>query len=257
MLTIATWNVNSIRARLPNVTAWLKKKKPDVVLLQELKCETEKFPADDLEALGYHCAVHGQKSWNGVAILSKHKIDDVSRGLPGDKSDEQSRYIEATIKGCRIGCLYLPNGNPIDSEKFPYKLKWMERLKKQAQKLLARDMPVILGGDYNVIPEARDCYDPDGWKDDALFHIDTRKHFRAIMNLGYTDAFRTVSNEDHQYTFWDFRAAGWQRGNGLRIDHFLLSPQAADLMEDCTIDKGPRGEEKASDHTPVLLTLSA
>jgi len=256
-MKIATWNVNSITARLPNVLAWLKAGDPDIVLLQELKTTEDKFPKMDFSALGYGAAVFGQKTWNGVAILSKHKITDVKTGLPGDTSDEQSRYIEATVKGIRVASVYLPNGNPVDSEKYPYKLKWMDRLYAHAKKLLGTEQPFVLGGDFNIIPEDRDCHDPKLWENDALFRLESRRKFRAIVNLGLTDAFRVNNHEAEQYTFWDYQAGSWQRNAGIRIDHFLLSPQSADLLAGCTIDTAPRGEEKASDHTPVVLELRA
>lgn len=256
LLTIATWNVNSITARLPNVLAWLKASgSPDVVLLQELKTTEDKFPQMEFSALGYNAAVFGQKTWNGVAILSKHKITDIRMGLPGDTSDEQSRYIEATVEGIRIASIYLPNGNPVDSEKYPYKLKWMDRLTAHVKDLLRTEQPLVLGGDYNIIPEDRDCYDPKVWQNDALFRLESRRKFRALMYLGLTEAFRVNNNEAHQYTFWDYQAGAWQQNAGIRIDHFLLSPQAADLLEECIIDSAPRGQEKASDHTPVVLKL--
>lgn len=255
MLTIATWNVNSITARLPNVLAWLKMHGPDVVLLQELKTIEENFPKEAFSALGYHAAVFGQKAWNGVAILSKPPIEDIRTGLPGDATDEQSRYIEATINGVRIASVYLPNGNPVDTEKFPYKLKWMDRLYAHTQKLLKTEQPFVLGGDYNIIPEDKDCHSPQAWKEDALFRLESRRKFRAIVNLGLTDAFRVKNAEAHQYTFWDYQGGSWPQNAGIRIDHFLLSPQAADLLEDCYIDKEPRGQEKASDHVPVVLKI--
>lgn len=254
-MKIVSWNVNSVNMRLPNLVAWLGETQPDVVLLQELKTVTEKFPLAEIEAAGYQCAVHGQKSWNGVAILSKHPIENVMRGLPGDDSDEQSRYIEATINGLRIASIYLPNGNPVGTEKYPYKLAWFDRLIAHAKKLLATEQPIVLGGDYNIIPEARDCYDPVGWLDDALFRLESRQKFRALLNLGFTDAFRAVNDDDHQYTFWDYQAGCWPMNKGLRIDHFLLSPQAADLLVGCVIDSKPRGLEKASDHTPIIVAL--
>ncbi len=256
MLTIATWNVNSITARLPNVLAWLKDHAPDVVLLQELKTTEDKFPQLELSALGYHAAVFGQKAWNGVAILSKHKITDVRTGLPGDAADEQARYIEATVEGVRVASIYLPNGNPVDSEKYPYKLKWMDRLYAHAKALLQTGQPFVLGGDYNIIPEDKDCHAPKLWKDDALFRLESRRKFRALVNLGLTDAFRVNNREAHQYSFWDYQGGAWQQNAGIRIDHFLLSPQAVDLLEECIIDTAPRGKEKASDHTPVILKLS-
>lgn len=255
MLTIATWNVNSITARLPNVLDWVKTHAPDVLLLQELKTTEENFPKLEFSALGYHAAVFGQKAWNGVAILSKHKIEDIKTGLPGDATDEQARYIEATVGGIRIASIYLPNGNPVDTDKYPYKLKWMDRLFARTQDLLKTEQPFVLGGDYNVIPEDRDCHDPRLWKDDALFCLGSRRKFRAIMNLGLTDAFRVNNTEAHQYSFWDYQGGAWPQNAGIRIDHFLLSPQAADLLEECKIDTAPRGKDKASDHTPVIVKL--
>jgi exodeoxyribonuclease-3 len=254
-MIIASWNVNSITARLPNVLEWLKEKKPDVLLLQELKTTEDKFPAPEFSALGYHAAVFGQKTWNGVAILSKHKIEHVKTGLPGDTSDDQARYIEATVNGIRVASVYLPNGNPVDSDKYPYKLKWLDRLYAHTKKLLKTEQPVVLGGDYNIIPEDKDCHDPKLWKDDALFRLESRRKFRALMNLGLTDAFRVNNTEAHQYTFWDYQGGAWQQNAGIRIDHFLLSPQAADLLEECIIDTAPRGKDKASDHTPIMLKL--
>ncbi|MDD9901706.1 MAG: exodeoxyribonuclease III [Alphaproteobacteria bacterium] len=255
-MKIATWNVNSITARKQHVLDWLDENKPDVLLLQELKCMDEKFPLAEIEAAGYKAAVHGQKTYNGVAIISKHKISDVVTGLEGDDTDEQARYIEATVNGVRIASIYLPNGNPVDTEKYPYKLKWFDRLITRAHALLAMEMPVVLGGDYNVIPEARDCHDPAAWAEDALFKLDSRKKLRALTYLGYTDAFRMFNDKDHQYTFWDYQAGAWPKDNGIRIDHFLLSPLAADRAKSCVIDKEPRGKEKASDHTVVVVSLS-
>ena len=255
MLTVATWNVNSINARLPNVLAWVKEHAPDVLLLQELKTTDDKFPQMEFSALGYKAAVFGQKTWNGVAILSKHEISAIKMGLPGDETDEQSRYIEATIEGLRVASIYLPNGNPVDSEKYPYKLKWMDRLAAHVKNLLRTERPLVLGGDYNIIPEDKDCYDPKAWQEDALFRLESRRKFRALVNLGLTDAFRVNNNEAHQYSFWDYQGGSWPQNLGIRIDHFLLSPQSADLLHSCTIDSGPRGKEKASDHTPVVLKL--
>ncbi|MDE1151143.1 MAG: exodeoxyribonuclease III [Micavibrio sp.] len=254
-MKIASWNVNSVNMRLPNVLAWLETAQPDVLLLQELKCVTENFPVAAFEAAGYSCAVHGQKSWNGVAILSKVPAADIVRGLAGDDSDEQSRYIEATVGGLRVASIYLPNGNPVDTEKYPYKLRWFDRLITRARELLATEQVVLLGGDYNIIPEARDCYDPAVWADDALFKLESRRKFRTLQNLGYTDAFRALNDADHQYTFWDYQAGAWPRNNGIRIDHLMLSPQAADRLEACVIDAGPRGLEKASDHTPIIAEI--
>ncbi|MEX2643395.1 MAG: exodeoxyribonuclease III [Acetobacterales bacterium] len=261
MAKIATWNVNSIKARLPNVLDWLRDAEPDIVCLQEIKCISENFPKMELEDLGYDVAVHGQKTYNGVAILSRTRLEDVTEGLDGDDGDGQARYLEAVTdiggRMVRIASIYLPNGNPVDSEKYPYKLKWMERLGTHAAKLLKNEEPVVLAGDYNVIPAEGDVYDPDSWRDDALFRLDTRRKFREIVNLGYTDAYRALHKEFGRYTFWDYQGGAWQKGFGLRIDHLLLSPQAADMLSACEIDKGPRGKPKASDHTPIWCALGA
>jgi exodeoxyribonuclease-3 len=257
MVTIATWNVNSIKARLPNALAWLEGFGPDVVLLQEVKTVAEGFPYLEIEALGYNIAVVGQKSYNGVAILSKSPLEDLVERLPGDEEDEQARYLEATTFGLRVASIYLPNGNPISTEKFPYKLAWMARLKARAQELLALEEPIILGGDYNVIQNDDDVYAPLAFAGDALFQLETRQAFWSILNLGYTEAYRSLHSEPHRYSFWDYQAGAWQKDNGVRIDHLLLSPQAADLLEDCDIDSKPRGQPKASDHTPVWCRLRA
>ncbi|MGB0572180.1 MAG: exodeoxyribonuclease III [Alphaproteobacteria bacterium] len=259
-MKIATWNVNSIKARLPNVLDWLEDATPDIALLQEIKTVDENFPAMEFEERGYNCAIHGQKSYNGVAILSKHPLSDVTTGLPGDKDDDQARYVEAWVEAgddsVRVASIYLPNGNPVDTDKYPYKLKWMDRLAARALALLHSEEPVVLGGDYNVIPADGDCSDPAAWADDALFKPETRAKFRTILNLGYTEAWRTLHNEAHVYSFWDYQKGAWQKDNGIRIDHLLLSPQAADRLTACEIDKGPRGKEKASDHTPVWCELT-
>lgn len=260
-MKIATWNVNSIKARLPHLTAWLEEARPDVALLQELKSVDENFPRLEIEALGYNCAVHGQKTYNGVAILSKFPLADVTAGLPGDDSDDQARYVEAWVDaggsaGVRVASIYLPNGNPAPGEKYDYKLAWMDRLIAHARDLLAHEEPVVLGGDYNVIPADADCYDPDAWATDALALPETRARFRTLLNLGYTEAFRTLHAETHVYSFWDYQGGAWQKDNGIRIDHLLLSPQAADRLVACEIDKGPRGKPKASDHTPVWCELA-
>lgn len=258
MTVIASWNVNSINARLPNVLEWLEQNKPDVLLMQELKMTEDKFPAEDFEKLGYHCAVNGQKSWNGVAIASRTEPEDVLKGLPGDDGDEQARYIEATVDGLRVASIYLPNGNPVnDPAKYDYKLKWMDRLRAHVAELLDGGQPLVLGGDYNIIPANEDCRNPAAWENDALFKPESRAKFRAILNLGLTDAFRALHDEAHQFTFWDYQNRAWQQDDGIRIDHFLLSPQAADRLEDCRIDKEPRGRTKASDHTPILVEIAA
>ncbi len=253
---IATFNVNSIKARLPRVLEWLQDAAPDVALLQEIKTVDEGFPALEIEDLGYNIAVHGQKTYNGVAILSKSPIEDVSRGLPGDPGDEQARYIEATIGDLRIASIYLPNGNPVESEKYPYKLAWMDRLIAHVRDtLLPVEQPFVLGGDFNVIPADLDVYDPKAWAGDALFLPETRTRFRALIHLGLTEAWRALHGESG-YSFWDYQAGRWPRGEGLRIDHFLLSPPAADRLAACEIDPGPRAKEKASDHTPVWCEIS-
>ena len=262
-MLIATFNVNSLKARLPRVTEWLGQAKPDVVLLQELKCVDDDFPRLELDALGYRAEVHGQKTYNGVAILSRHAIEDVRRGLPQlpgqDDGDEQARYIEATIKGVRVASIYLPNGNPVDEgDKFPYKLRWMDRLVAHARDtILPMEMPAVLGGDYNVCPTDDDIYDPEGWADDALCQPESRNRFRQLLNLGLTEAYRALHpHEAHRYSYWDYVKGRWQKDEGLRIDHLLLSPRAADVLEECDIDKSPRGKEKPSDHTPVWCRLS-
>jgi len=256
MIRIATWNVNSIKARIGNVLDWLTTAAPDVVLLQELKCEADAFPRLEIESLGYDAAVVGQKSYNGVALLSKRSLSDVAHGLPGDDDDPQARWIEATVDGdLRIACLYLPNGNPAPGPKYDYKLAWMDRMADRVRALLAMDRPFVLGGDYNVIPAAIDCDDPDAWKDDALYMLETRRKWRTLVNLGLTDALRAVDAAPGRYTYWDYQRRAWQSDRGIRIDHFLLSPGAADRLHDCTIDREPRAKEKASDHTPVVLSL--
>ncbi|MDP6954213.1 MAG: exodeoxyribonuclease III [Alphaproteobacteria bacterium] len=258
-MRIATWNVNSVKARLPNLLAWLDEAAPDVLLLQETKTVSEGFPRLEIEERGYVCAVVGQKSYNGVAILSRHPLEDVTERLPGDDADEQARYVEAWVdagaNGVRIASIYLPNGNPVDSEKYPYKLDWMARLRDHAESLLALEEPVVLGGDYNVIPAAGDVYDPQGWAEDALFRLETRQAFREILNLGYTEAFRALHAETGRYSFWDYQRRAFESDRGLRIDHLLLSPQAADRLSACDIDMVPRGKSKASDHTPVWCEL--
>jgi exodeoxyribonuclease-3 len=259
-MKIATWNVNSIKARLPNVLEWLDDAKPDVALLQEIKTVDDGFPAMEIEERGYNCAVHGQKSYNGVAILSKHTLADVVRGLPGNADYDQARYIEAWVdagdRGARVASIYLPNGNPAPGEKYDYKLRWMECLTAHASDLLKSEETVVLGGDYNVIPSEGDVHDPGAWADDALFRPETLAKFRSLLNLGYTEAWRSLHTETHVYSFWDYQGGAWQKDNGIRIDHLLLSPQAADRLTACEIDKGPRGKQKASDHTPVWCEIA-
>jgi exodeoxyribonuclease-3 len=254
-LRIATWNVNSVRMRLPNIMEWLKEAKPDVLLMQEIKCETAAFPALEFNAAGYSVYAHGQKSYNGVAIASLHKIEDVLEGLPKSPEDTHARYLEATVKGVRIANLYLPNGNPVDTEKYTYKLDWMARLKRRAAELLRGEKPVVLGGDFNIIPAELDVYDPRDWEHDALYLPQSRAAFWDILQLGYTDIFRALHPEQRAYSFWDYQGGAWQQDKGLRIDHFLLSPEAVDKAGDCLIDSVPRGKEKASDHTPVIVEI--
>lgn len=255
MTKIASWNVNSVKARLEHLQRWLKEAAPDIALLQELKCVDEAFPRLEIESLGYNVETSGQKTYNGVAILSKFPIDVELRALPGDEADEQARYIEAFTGNVRVGCIYLPNGNPIPGEKFDYKLAWMERLYHHAKELLKTEDTLVLGGDYNVIPETGDVYDPAAFADEALFQPESRGALRKIINLGYTDAFRATTHETGRYTWWGYQGGGWQKDNGVRIDHLLLSPQAADKLKACDIDRTPRGWEKPSDHTPIWCEL--
>jgi exodeoxyribonuclease-3 len=257
MTRIASWNVNSVRARLPRVLEWLKEASPHVVLLQETKTVDDAFPRLEIEDLGYNVALHGQKNFNGVAILSKSPIDDVTRGLPGDDADDHARYIEAFTGGVRVASIYLPNGNPAPGEKFDYKLAWLDRLYAHMQAVLRYEEVTVFGGDYNVCPTDIDVYDPVGWANDALCRPESRAGFRALLHLGLTDAFRVLHPEPHAYTYWDYQGRAWPNDNGLRIDHLLLSPQAADRLRGSGIDKGPRGKEKASDHTPVWCELAA
>ncbi|MBP7703936.1 MAG: exodeoxyribonuclease III [Caulobacter sp.] len=258
-MRLATWNVNSVNARLETVLAWFEAASPDVAVLQEIKCVDEKFPAEAFERLGYNVAVHGQKTYNGVAMLSKTPLEDVRKGLPGDDSDEQARYIEAVVSGptpVRMVGIYLPNGNPLGTEKFAYKLAWMERLHRHAQGLLALEEPLVIAGDYNVIPEAADAEKPEAWVGDALFQPESRGAYRALQNIGFTDAYMAADGLPGGYTFWDYQAGAWQRNNGIRIDHALLSPQAADRLVRVDIHRDVRGGEKPSDHVPVVVELN-
>ncbi len=259
-MRIATFNINGIKARLEALTRWLDDARPDVALLQEIKSVDAGFPAAHFEDMGYSVATHGQKGFNGVAILSRLPIEDVTRGLPGDPSDDQARWIEATVMGARavrVAGLYLPNGNPAPGPKYDYKLAWMARMQDRAADLLRREEPVVLAGDYNVIPQAEDAANPKGWTEDALFLPETRAAFRRLLHLGYTDAFRTREPGPGHYSFWDYQARAWENDNGIRIDHLLLSPQAADLMRDAGIDKAVRAGDKPSDHVPVWVELDA
>ena len=260
-MIVATWNVNSVKARLANLLDRLDEARPDVALLQETKTVDEAFPRLEVEERGYNCALAGQKTYNGVAILSKYPLEDVRGALPGDRKDDQARYVEAWVDaagaGVRVASIYLPNGNPVDSDKYPYKLAWMDRLRRHAAALLAPEEAVVLGGDYNVIPAAEDVYDPAAWAGDALFRLESRRAFRRILHLGYTDAFRALHAEGGRYTFWDYQGRAFEADHGLRIDHLLLSPQAADRLKACDIDIARRGRPHASDHTPVWCELSA
>jgi exodeoxyribonuclease III len=256
---IATWNVNSVRQRTEHLVRYLREAKPDVVCLQELKCVDAAFPYTEVEAEDYNAAVHGQKGFNGVAILAKAPVE-VLRGLPGDPDDDQARYIEAVVPNgegiVRVASIYLPNGNPPQTEKYGYKLAFMDRLIAHAKHLLALEEPLVLAGDYNVIPTLRDAADPAAWEGDALFLPETRARFQSLLNLGLTDALRATTDDASLYTFWDYQAGAWQRDKGIRIDHLLLSPRAADRLAEVAIDKEMRGEDKPSDHVPVRIALA-
>ncbi|HEY9079837.1 exodeoxyribonuclease III [Magnetovibrio sp.] len=260
-MKIATWNVNSLKARQEHLIRWLGEFNPDVVLLQELKGVAENFPMLEVNAAGYEAAVVGQKTYNGVAILSKTPIEITAERLPGEEDDEQARYVEGIVQGenggVRVGCIYLPNGNPAPGDKYDYKLRWMRRLYAHAKELLKTEEPFVLGGDYNVIPEPEDVYAPQKWTRDALYLPESRNALRWIVNLGLTDAFRACNAEGGRYSWWDYRSGSWDRDEGCRIDHLLLSPQAADRLVDSGIDKTPRGWDKPSDHTPVWCELSS
>jgi len=256
MLKIATYNVNGINGRLPVLLRWLKEANPDIVCLQELKAPPEKFPATPLLDLGYHAIWHGQKSWNGVAILSKkNDLQELRRALPGDPEDMHSRYIEAITNKMIIACLYLPNGNPYPGPKFEYKLNWFKRFNSHARKLLAHDLPVILTGDYNVMPTELDVYKPEKYIEDALFRKEVRAEFQRLLKQGWTDAIRKLYPNQRIYTFWDYLRNAWGRDAGLRLDHFLLSPHVAERLSDGGVDKHVRGWEKTSDHAPVWIKL--
>ncbi|BAT60337.1 exodeoxyribonuclease III [Variibacter gotjawalensis] len=259
-MRIATWNVNSIKQRLDHLVTWLRETQPDIVCLQETKCQDEAFPRLEIEAAGYNVAFHGQKTFNGVAVLSRYPFDQVTMGLPGDDTDDHARFLEAVVSTSegviRVASIYLPNGNPAGTEKYPYKLRWMERLASYAAERLTLEEPLVLAGDYNVIPDARDAANPEAWVDDALFLPDTRERFRALIDLGLTEAVRATTDEAGLYSFWDYQAGAWQKNKGIRIDHLLLSPQAADRLTATGIDKHMRGREKPSDHVPVWAELA-
>jgi exodeoxyribonuclease-3 len=253
-MRIATWNIAGVKARIGLLLQWLEQEKPDIVVLQETKTIDDAFPRLEIEALGYNIETHGQKAWNGVAMLSLLPFDEVHRGLPGDDSDEQARLIEGVFSvetgAIRVCGIYLPNGNPVESEKFPYKLAWMERLNAFVAQRLSFEEPFVLLGDFNLIPEAVDTHDPKAWWGDALYRPESLERFRKLSNLGLTDAVRAVTDEP-SYTFWDFQAGAWRRNAGIRIDHIMLSPQAADRLEAVTVHKDVRGWDKPSDHVPV------
>lgn len=260
-MKIATWNINGVKARIDTVQDWLKETSPDIACFQEIKSVDENFPRQPFEDLGYNVETHGQKGFNGVALLSKSPLEDVQRGLPGNDSDEQARYIEASVSteggALRFGCLYLPNGNPLGTEKFPYKIEWMDRLIAHAKERLKDEVPFLLLGDYNVIPDPIDAKNLEGWVGDALYQPESRQRFRTLLNLGLTEAVRSCTEAPETYTFWDYQAGAWQKNNGIRIDHILMSAQATDRMTGCGIDKHVRGWEKPSDHVPVWVDLAA
>jgi exodeoxyribonuclease-3 len=267
-MKIATFNINGIKARIDGLPQWLDEAQPDVVILQEIKSVDENFPREIFEDRGYNVETHGQKSFNGVAILSKLPLEDVTRGLPGNENDDQARYIEASVMGdnqaIRICGLYLPNGNPVELDsagapveggKYAYKLAWMQRLQNRASALLAEETPFLMTGDFNIIPQAEDAANPAAWREDALFRPESRAAWRSLLALGLTEAFRARIQGPGHYSFWDYQAGAWNRNNGIRIDHFLLSPACADMLRDCQIDKDIRGREKPSDHVPVWVDL--
>jgi exodeoxyribonuclease III len=259
-MRIATWNVNSIKQRMDNLTSWLSERQPDIVCLQETKCVDEAFPREPLESLGYNVAVHGQKTFNGVAVLSKLPFDEVTARLPGEEGDDHARFIEAVVStergALRFATIYLPNGNPPNTDKYTYKISWMDRLIRYARERLLLEEPLVLAGDFNVIPTERDARNPEKWTNDALFLPTTRQKFRALCNLGLTDAIRAGSDGPGPFTFWDYQAGAWQKNDGIRIDHLLLSPQAADRLVSVGVDKHVRAWEKPSDHVPVWANLA-
>jgi len=256
-MKIATYNVNGVNGRLPVLLQWLQETKPDVACLQELKAPQEKFPEQAIQEAGYHAIWHGQKSWNGVAILSRNeKPVEICRALPGDPEDEHSRYIEAMVGDIRVGCLYLPNGNPAPGPKFDYKLRWFERLTVHAADLLQLKSPVVLAGDYNVMPTELDVYKPERWTDDALFRPETRAAYKTLVEQGWTDSLRKLHPNDTIYTFWDYFRNAYGRNAGLRIDHLLLSPQLSSRLIAGGVDRDVRGWEKTSDHAPVWIELA-
>lgn len=258
-MKIASWNVNSVKSRLPNLLSWLEETRPDVVLLQELKCLTETFPGEVIEDLGYNLAIHGQKTYNGVAILSKYPIDDITTDLHNDPEPTQSRYIEAVISvnktAIRCASVYVPNGQEVGSVKFQYKLAFLEALREHMQKLLHHDEITIIGGDYNVAPDDIDVYDPKALENSVCFSIQERQKLKQLINLGYRDSYRSLHKNDQEFSWWDYRAGAYHRNHGMRIDHLLLSPEASDLLTSAEIEHKVRSQEKPSDHAPVTITL--
>jgi exodeoxyribonuclease-3 len=256
-MKIATYNVNGVNGHLPIVLRWLEESKPDVACLQELKAPDDKFPLEAIEAAGYNAIWHGQKSWNGVAILTRGlDIQEIGRVLPGDPEDLHSRYIEALVNGIHIGCLYLPNGNPYPGPKFDYKLQWFERLNLHAEALMKAGTPTILTGDYNVMPQEIDVYKPERWGNDALFRPESREAFHKLISQGWTDAIRKLYPDEVIYTFWDYFRNAYERNAGLRIDHFLLSPDVDKRLKSAGVDRNVRGWEKSSDHAPVWIEIA-
>jgi exodeoxyribonuclease III len=259
MVKIATWNINGVKARIETLTAWLRQANPDIACLQEIKSLDDGFPSAEIGELGYNVETHGQKGFNGVAILSKLPFDEVKRGLPGNDDDEQARFMEAVFSlpgsSLRVASIYLPNGNPVESEKFRYKLDWMSRLECWIVGCLELEEPLVVAGDYNVIPMPADCHDPASWEGDSLFRPESRQAFRKILNLGMTDAVRACTDSGDVYSFWDYQAGAWQKNNGIRIDHLLLSPEAADRLSHVEVDRHVRAWEKPSDHVPVWIEL--
>ena len=258
MIKVASFNINGIKARLPRLLEWLSETRPSVACLQEIKTQDEGFPAADFEAIGYKAIWHGQKGFNGVAILADGEQPiEVQRGLAGEPEDEHSRYIEADVFGIRVACIYLPNGNPQPGPKFDYKLRWMDRLRARMQAITAEEVPAIVTGDYNVIPFDRDVWSPPSMAPDALMQPASRDAYMRLLNDGWTDAVATHNPRGGVWTFWDYQAGAWQRDHGFRIDHALLSPELADRLVSCGVDKAHRGREKASDHAPVWVVLRA
>lgn len=254
-MRIASWNVNSIKARKDHVIKYLQDTDLDVLMVQELKGLD--FPTEDFKAIGYETHAVTQKAYNGVAVFSKTPINVILEKLPGDDEDEQARYIEFETNGFRLINIYLPNGNPIGTEKFSYKLAWMERLRLRLKELKDNNIPFAIGGDFNIIPEDKDCYDPKAWEDDALKQPESVAAYRSLLNIGLNEAFRIYNKSAGQYSFWDYQAGAWQKDNGIRIDHFLLSPEIADRVQNCEIDKTPRGWDRPSDHTPIIVEIAA